>query len=294
MEDVAFRVIAAQQCPITRRSRAFVERHQDALAELFGEVLALCAQAGLVGSGVVAVDGTKITANASRTRTRRLRADRARGPRGGRCGRRRRGRALRRARGDELPPELATAQGAPRWLREAKRRLEHAARRAGAPIPRDRARSGCAEAKRRLEEELWTECAPSEAYEAYRARGVMPGGGWAAHGPKPYTPPATPEGEINTTDPDSRNRQGAARLAAGLQRTGRDQRAPDRDRRRDHSSSADFGHLEPMVDAARRELAAPASPSSRGRPRRLPATGTRADAALAGDGIPVLIPPDAS
>ena len=39
VEDVAFRVIAAQQRPITRRSRGFVERHQEALADLFGEVL---------------------------------------------------------------------------------------------------------------------------------------------------------------------------------------------------------------------------------------------------------------
>ena len=65
-EDVAFRVIAAQQRPDHATIARFVERHQDALAGLFGEVLGLCAQAGLARVGVVAIDGTKVPANASR------------------------------------------------------------------------------------------------------------------------------------------------------------------------------------------------------------------------------------
>ena len=44
----------------------FVERHQGALSGVFGEVVGLCARAGLVGLNVVVVDGSKIAANASR------------------------------------------------------------------------------------------------------------------------------------------------------------------------------------------------------------------------------------
>ncbi|MFX5751937.1 IS5/IS1182 family transposase, partial [Acinetobacter baumannii] len=40
--------------------------HQDALAGLFGEVLTLCARSGLAKVGVIAIDGTKVQANASR------------------------------------------------------------------------------------------------------------------------------------------------------------------------------------------------------------------------------------
>jgi transposase len=65
-EDVACRVIAAQQRPDHATIARFIERHQDAIAGLFGEVLALCAQCGLAKVGVIAVDGTKLHANASR------------------------------------------------------------------------------------------------------------------------------------------------------------------------------------------------------------------------------------
>src|SRR5207244_1736196 len=64
-EDVAFRVIAANQVPDHTTLARFRQRHQDALAGLFGDVLALCAQAGLVQVSVIAVDGTKVHANAS-------------------------------------------------------------------------------------------------------------------------------------------------------------------------------------------------------------------------------------
>src|SRR3954470_12205696 len=53
-EDVAFRVIAAQQRPDHATIARFVERHQDALAGLFGDVLGLCAQAGLATIAVIA------------------------------------------------------------------------------------------------------------------------------------------------------------------------------------------------------------------------------------------------
>lgn len=65
VEDVAYRVIAANQQPDHATLARFRRRHQDAIAGLFGQVLALCVKAGLVDAGVVAIDGTKIAANAS-------------------------------------------------------------------------------------------------------------------------------------------------------------------------------------------------------------------------------------
>jgi predicted nicotinamide N-methyase len=59
-------VLAAQQRPDHASLARFVERHEEAIAGLFGEVLALCARSGLAKVGVIAVDGTKVLANASR------------------------------------------------------------------------------------------------------------------------------------------------------------------------------------------------------------------------------------
>lgn len=63
--DVAYRVLAANQQPDHATIARFRRRHQDAIAGLFGQVLALCVRAGLVDAGVVSIDGTKIAANAS-------------------------------------------------------------------------------------------------------------------------------------------------------------------------------------------------------------------------------------
>jgi transposase len=65
VEDVAYRVLAANQVPDHATLARFRRRHQDAIAGLFVQVLALCVNAGLVDSGLVAIDGTKISANAS-------------------------------------------------------------------------------------------------------------------------------------------------------------------------------------------------------------------------------------
>src|SRR4051794_15984493 len=56
-DDVAFRVISANQVPDHATIARFRARHENAISELFGEVLALCARAGLVKVGIVAVDG---------------------------------------------------------------------------------------------------------------------------------------------------------------------------------------------------------------------------------------------
>src|SRR3954468_20084212 len=50
-EDVAYRVIAAQQAPDHATIARFIERHERALGQLFGAVLGLCARAGLVPGG---------------------------------------------------------------------------------------------------------------------------------------------------------------------------------------------------------------------------------------------------
>jgi transposase len=135
VEDVATRVICANQTPDHTTIARFRQRHETALAELFGEVLTLCAEAGLVRVGVIAVDGAKVAANASPQATRDYEpiareileeadaVDTAEDERFG------------DARGDELPPELATAQGRRGWLREAKRRLDERRARGGQTDP---------------------------------------------------------------------------------------------------------------------------------------------------------------
>src|SRR5919197_2855324 len=65
-QDVAYRVITANRVPDHATIARFVCRHEAALGGLFGSVLGLCARAGLVATGVVAIDGTKLAANASR------------------------------------------------------------------------------------------------------------------------------------------------------------------------------------------------------------------------------------
>src|ERR1700733_14505744 len=64
VEDVACRVIAAHQQPDHATVARFVERHERALAGLFGEVLWLCADAGLASGGGLAVDGPRVPARA--------------------------------------------------------------------------------------------------------------------------------------------------------------------------------------------------------------------------------------
>ena len=293
-EDVAFRVLAAQQRPDHATIARFVERHQDAIAGLFGEVLTLCARSGLAKVGVIAVDGTKVAANASRNENldyeqlareileEAKAVDAAEDELYG------------DARGDELPPEFSTAQGRRGWLREAKQRLE--AERAANPRPVPRSRpERLKEAKRRLDEELWTEVRANQAYEGYRARGRMKDGRRFGRPPDPYQPPTVPEGRVNVTDPDSKvvkglrgwmqgyNGQAVVNehqviLAAEVETVG-----------------ADFGHLEPMLDAAQRELTAAGVTDT---PEVLLADAgywhSEQMERIVDRGIQVLIPPDTS
>jgi transposase len=65
-EDVAFRFLSADAHPDHSTLAEFRKRHLNALAGLFTQALQLCAKAGLVKLGHVAIDGTKIKANASK------------------------------------------------------------------------------------------------------------------------------------------------------------------------------------------------------------------------------------
>ncbi|MCA1657454.1 MAG: transposase, partial [Actinobacteria bacterium] len=124
VENVAFRVVAANRVPDHATIARFRQRHEAAIAGLFSGVLGLCARAGMVKVGVVAIDGTKVHANASHHSNRdydqiarEILADAA---------------AVDAAddelygekRGDELPPELSTRHGRKGWLRDARQRLD--------------------------------------------------------------------------------------------------------------------------------------------------------------------------
>ena len=65
VEDVAFRVVAANRAPDHATIARFRVTHQEALAGLFAQVLVLCERAGMIRPGLLAIDGTKMAANAS-------------------------------------------------------------------------------------------------------------------------------------------------------------------------------------------------------------------------------------
>jgi transposase len=121
-EDVAFKAIAMLETPDHATVARFVERHEQALADLFSQVLGLCAQAGLVRPEVVAIDGTKMAGNASRESNRdfseiakqiieeAIAIDAAEDELYG------------EARGDELPEELRTREGRAEFFRKVRER----------------------------------------------------------------------------------------------------------------------------------------------------------------------------
>jgi transposase len=138
-EDVAFRVVSGDQHPDHDCIATFRKEHLTALAALFVQVLTLCRQAGLVKLGHIAIDGTKVKANASKHKAmsyermgeteKRLEKEVAE--------------LLERAeqadaeedaeydkgqRGDELPKELARRESRLAKIREAKAALEAEAR----------------------------------------------------------------------------------------------------------------------------------------------------------------------
>jgi len=187
-EDIAFRVICANRVPDHATIARFRARHEHALACVFTDVLALCAKAGVVSVGLVAVDGSLIAGNASPGATKtydtirqdveQMLEEAARadadddqqfGP----------------ARGDELPPELTERNSRRQRLARCKAELE------------------AEQAQQQAEYEanlLWR-----AEWEAEHARKLG--------GRKPFAPAtdALAKRTINTTDPDSRPMRRAGR-----------------------------------------------------------------------------------
>jgi transposase len=191
VEDVAFRVIAANRAPDHCTISRFRKCHAERLAGLFVQVLAMCAKAGMVRVGTVAVDGTKLYANAGLSANRtyaKIReeverilaeADEVDAAEDERFG---------DARGDELPAELAD------------------------PVTR---RARLERAKRELEAEQAALVAEHEAMLARRAEhrartGRNPPGRPPGEGPGAQ-PPA--DAKRNITDPDSRIMHAGGALA---------------------------------------------------------------------------------
>jgi transposase len=233
-EDVAFRVIAANRAPDHTTVSRFRQRHAQRLAGLFVQVLQMCAKAGMVRVGTVAVDGTKLAANAGLSANRsyaKIRAeverilaeadavDAAEDERFG------------ETRGDELPAELAD------------------------PVTR---RARLERARRELEAEQAGLVAEHEAMLARRAEhraqtGRNPPGRPPGDGPG-TEPPA--EAKRNVTDPDSRimHTKGAlvqAYNAQALVGEGRVIIAAELT-----TSPNDSNQLVPMLDAAHENLEA--------------------------------------
>jgi transposase len=208
-EDVAFRVIAGDQHPDHDSIAAFRKEHLGAIAELFLQVLRLCQKAGLVKLGHIAIDGTKVKANASKHKAmsyERMGATQQRLEQEVRA-------LLERAervdaeedvehgqgkRGDELPDELSRRQSRLQKIREAKAALEKEAK--------DKAVAQAAQAA--------VKRAELEQQAAQKGKKVT--------GPKPETvdpDKATPEpkSQRNFTDPQSRVMPDGANKGAFVQ-----------------------------------------------------------------------------
>lgn len=147
-DSVAFRVLAAGNEPDFRTISDFRKRHGAALTRMFDQVLQVCQEAGLVKLGRVAIDGTKIKANASKHKamsygrmkekeTAIRREVRAMLERAEQIDREEDRRYGPDRRGDELPAELATREGRLKKIREAKAALEAEARRKAAAEGKD-------------------------------------------------------------------------------------------------------------------------------------------------------------
>jgi transposase len=189
VEDVAYRVIAVNQQPDHATLARFRRRHQDAIAGLFGQVLGLCVKAGMVDAGVVAIDGTKIAANASFFANRRQEA---------------------------LAAELAELTGAAQQVAreileeaeavDAAEDAEHGDRRGGELPPewsggrgrRDRIRAALDELESQKARDYQARMAERAKKEASLGRKLT--------GPKPKEEPArrSRPRRANTTDPHSR------------------------------------------------------------------------------------------
>ncbi len=125
-QDVAYRVITGNVVPDHATIARFVVRHEQALADLFNEVLRLCDQAGLVKPGVVAVDGTRMAGSANSDSTRDFAQIAQEIVAEHKANDEDEDERFGEARGDELPEQLRTPEGRREFFRQAeqKRRRE--------------------------------------------------------------------------------------------------------------------------------------------------------------------------
>jgi transposase len=195
-EDVAFRYLAADQHPDHTTIADFRKEHLANLAQLFVQVLKLCQQAGLVKLGHVALDGTKVKANASKHKAmsyermgeteKKLEEEvQALLQKAARVDAEEDGKYGKGKRADELPEELARRESRLKKSREAKAALEAEAKEAAKPKQ--------AEVEGRLRER--------EQEEEKRGRKF---GGRPPQAPEPEQAKPEPKAQRNFTDPDSR------------------------------------------------------------------------------------------
>ena len=195
-EDVAFRYLSANEHPDHSTLSEFRKRHLSALAGLFLQALQLCQKAGLVKLGHVAVDGTKLQANASKHKAMSYgrmseaeqklqaeveellrRAEEADAAEDAKFG--------KGQRGDQLPEELGRRESRLKKIRAAKAELEAEAKQKAA------AQKAAAEAK------------IAERREQEARTGKKPGGR-DPQVPDPEQAVPDPKAQRNFTDPESR------------------------------------------------------------------------------------------
>jgi transposase len=159
--DVGFMMLAAGNQPDFRTLNSFRLRHLPALAGLFAQVVRLCEKKGLVKLRHVAVDGTRVKANASKhsamsygrmkQEEARIRAeveayfrdcDRVDAEEDERFG--------ADQRGDELPEELKTAERRRQAIKEAMAELEREAKAAGKEEPKEKAQRNFTDPESRI------------------------------------------------------------------------------------------------------------------------------------------------
>jgi transposase len=296
-EDIAFRVITANQAPDHATIARFRVRHESAIAELFGGVLELCAQAGLVELGVVVVDGTRIAASAADRQTRSYQQiakeilgeaaaiDAEEDERYG------------DGRGDELPLGFRNSGDRRTRLREAKRALEAQRAAQAKKIPRDRAQR-LRECRRRLYEEWALERRVVTDHATWLAAGIASDGSrrmtGARHNIKPYPLTARPAGKINLTDPDARNLKSPRGWVLGYNAQAVVTGAQIIVAAEVDTENIDRANLQPMVQTACDELRAAGVDSA---PEVVVADAgywkTEAIEALVAQGIQTLVAPDA-
>jgi transposase len=296
-EDVAFRVICANQAPDHATVARFVVRHELAIAGLFGEVLELCARAGLVKVGVVAVDGTKIAAAATHHATRSYeqiareiledaaRIDAAEDELYG------------EARGDELPEGLRTSGDRRRVLREAKQALDAERAAQAKKIPRGRTER-LVECRRRLRQDWELERHVVSEHAAWHTAGIASDGSrrmvGARHNIKPYPLTSEPAGKLNVSDPDSRNLKTTRGWVQGYNAQAVVTAEQIVIAAEISTESLDTANLEPMVRTACQELEDAGVEDAPGLVLADAGYWTNdAIETLSGEGIPTLVAPDA-